>query len=55
MAAATVKRRKLDALGNATGKANTKPILDSRLYVVEFADGAEAEYSANSIAENMWA
>jgi hypothetical protein len=51
--AATVKRRKLDGFGNATGKANTNPILDSRLYIVEFADGAEAEYSANVIAENM--
>ena len=55
MAVATVKRRKLDGLGNATGKTNQNPILDSRLYVVEFADGAEAEYSANVIAKNIWA
>jgi hypothetical protein len=53
--AATVKRRKLDEFGNATGKANTNPILDTRQYILEFADGAEAEYSANVIAENMWA
>jgi hypothetical protein len=53
--ATTVKRRTLDGFGNATGKTNTNPILDSRLYSVEFADGTEAEYSANAIAENMWA
>ena len=55
VAVATVKRRKLDGLGNATGKTNQNPILDSRLYVVKFADGADAEYSANVVAENMWA
>ena len=55
VAAATVKRREPDSLGNATGKANTNPILDSRLYVVKFADGAEAEHSANVIVENVWA
>jgi hypothetical protein len=50
-----VKRRKLDDFGNAIGNANPNPILDTWLYVLEFQDGAEAEYSANVIAENMWA
>jgi hypothetical protein len=52
---ARVKRRKMDSFGNAIGTSNSNPILDTRLYTVEFADGAEAEYSANVIAENMWA
>jgi hypothetical protein len=50
-----VKRRKLDNFGNAIGKANLNPILDTRLYALEFANGIEAECSANVIAENMWA
>jgi hypothetical protein len=37
------------------GRASQNPILDTRTYRVEFPDGAEAEYSANAIAENMWA
>jgi hypothetical protein len=30
----TVKRRKLDSFGTATGKANSNPILDTQLYVL---------------------
>ncbi len=52
---ARVKRRKIDDFGNGIGKANVNPILDTRLYTLEFANGVEAEYSANVIAENMWA
>jgi hypothetical protein len=51
---ARVKRQKIDSFGNAVGTSNSNPILDTRLYTVEFADG-EAKYSANVIAENMWA
>ena len=47
------RKRELD--GSVKGKANRNPILDTRTYRVEFPDGAEAEYSANTIAENMWA
>jgi hypothetical protein len=50
-----VKRRKVDDFGDAMGNANSNPILDTRLYVLEFQDAAEAECSANVIAENMWA
>jgi hypothetical protein len=46
-----VERRKRDRDGNLIGKANHNPILDTRLYTVEFPDGKEAEYSANIIAE----
>jgi hypothetical protein len=53
--AARVKKRKVDSYGNAVGNSNSNPILDTRMYTVEFADGAKAEYSANVIAENMWA
>ena len=55
MTYARVKRRKLDQFGKAIGTASNNPILDTCLYVLEFPDGAEAEYSANVIAENMWA
>ena len=50
---AKVKFRKRDSEGNVIGKAAEHPILDTRLYVVEFPDGQEAEFAANTIAENM--
>ena len=50
-----VKRRKRNPDGSDLGRANANPILDTRVYEVEFEDGAMAEYSANVIAENMWA
>jgi hypothetical protein len=49
----TVLRRKRDSGGNLIGKAHKHPILDTRLYVVQFPDGKEAEYAANVIAESM--
>ena len=30
-------------------------MFDTRQYIIEFPDGAEAEYTANVIAENMYA
>ena len=50
-----VKSRKRDTNDNPVGKANTNPILDTRLYNVEFPDGHIAAYAANVIAENMYA
>ena len=50
-----VTGRKHDAHGRELGKWNTKAALDTREYIVEFPDGAEAEYAANTIAENMYA
>jgi hypothetical protein len=55
MITGTVKRRKVDEFEIPTGQRNANPILDTRTYLVEFPDGAELEYSANTIAENMWA
>jgi hypothetical protein len=46
--------RKRDAFGNPVGIENPNPILDTRVYQVEFPDGDISEYSANVIAENMW-
>ena len=45
--------RKRDADGKVVGKGNSNPVLDTRIYQVEFPDGAVAEYSANIIAENI--
>jgi hypothetical protein len=42
------RKRELD--GTIKGISNANPILG-----VEFPDGSEAEYLANSIAKNMWA
>lgn len=53
MLSGRVSTRKRDADGNLVGKANANPIMDTRMYVVEFPDGREAEYSANVIAENV--
>ena len=52
---AQVIARKRDANGNPVGRAHSNPILDTREYVVEFEDGAQDVYSANLIAENMYA
>ena len=48
-----VASRKRDSDGKVTGKSNVNPILDTRVYQVEYPDGAVAEYSANVIAENI--
>jgi hypothetical protein len=49
-----VKTRKRDADGNPIGKANSNPLLDTRLYEVEFPDGDIREYAANVIAESIY-
>jgi len=50
-----VKKRARDAHGNPFGKSNKNPILDTRLYEVEFVDGTIGTYAANVIAESMFA
>jgi hypothetical protein len=50
---ATVKRRLMDIEGNPVGRANSNPLLDSRKYLVEYADGSNEELTANIIAENI--
>jgi len=52
---ARVKKRLKDHRGNAIGIANTNPILDTRMYEVEFADGHKQSMAANYISENMFA
>ena len=50
---ATVKRRKRDHHGDPVGIKNDNPILDTRVYQLEFPDGRIDEYSVNVIAENL--
>ncbi len=52
---ARVIARKHDAQGNPIGITNPNPILDSRIYEVQFPDGKVQEYAANILAENMYA
>ena len=52
---ARVTKRLRDANGLPIGMANDNPILDTRLYEVEYLDGHKASLSANSIAQNMFA
>ena len=51
---ARVKRRKRDSDGNPIGRANNNPILDTRIFEVEFVDGHTAAMTANAIAENLF-
>ena len=48
-----VKKRKRDASGVPIGESNPNPILDTRIYEVEFPDGRVEEYSVNVLAENL--
>ena len=52
---AKVRGRKRQSDGTLLGKAHSNPILDTRTYEVEFADGQKTELAANVIAENMFA
>ena len=52
---ARVKRRALDDDGKPIGVASNNPILDSRLYEVEYIDGRIETLTANIIAENLLA
>jgi hypothetical protein len=49
-----VKRRAQNDDGEVYGTKNQNPILDTRAYDIEFPDGAYGEYTANTIAENMF-
>jgi hypothetical protein len=55
MARGRVIRRKRDVDGNSTGRANANPILDTRIYDVEFDEGDVTELTANMIAQAMYA
>ena len=51
---AIVVCRKRDSDGNLVGKKHSNPILDSRMYELQFPDGHREEYTANLIAENIY-
>ena len=51
---ARVKRRKKDSDGNPIGRAHQNPILDTRVFEVEFIDGHTAPMTANAISENLF-
>jgi hypothetical protein len=52
---ATVTRRIRDSEGQPMGKRHPNPILNTRLYEVEFPDGSTEAITANMIAENLYA
>ncbi len=55
LARGTVIGQKRDARGDPIGNANTDPIMDSRIYHIEFDDGNVCELTVNIIAESMYA
>ena len=52
---ARVTKRLKDANGLPIGLPNENPILDTRMYEVQYLDGEKASLVANSIAENLFA
>ena len=52
---ARVTKRLKDANGLPIGLANENPILDTRMYEVEYLDGERMSLAANNIAENLFA
>jgi hypothetical protein len=50
-----VVRRKRELDGTVRGRSNTNSMLDTRTYEIEFPDGRSDEYTANVIAEKMYA
>jgi hypothetical protein len=47
------RKRELD--GTVRGRADANSMLDTRTYEIEFPDGRSDEYTANVIAENIYA
>jgi hypothetical protein len=52
---ARVKKRLKDNNGKPIGVANKNPILDTRVFEVEFLDGHTVSLTANAIAESLFA
>ena len=48
-----VIKRKRDAMNLPIGEANPNPILDTRVYELQFPDGRIEEYAVNAIADNL--
>ena len=51
---ATVIKRKRRHDGTLIGTYDSNPILDSRIYEVQFPDGSLADYSTNVLIENIY-
>ena len=49
-----VIKQKRDDNGNPIGRSNSNPLLDKRVYEVQFPDGTEQEYTANLIATSLY-
>ena len=47
--------QKRDADGNYVGRTNYNPMLDKRVYLVEFDDGEVSELTENVISDSMYA
>jgi hypothetical protein len=52
---ARVTKRLRDKDGLPIGNMNNNPILDTRMYEMEYPDRRKASFPANAIAENMFA
>ena len=52
---ARVTKRLKDANGLTIGTSNENPILDTRMYEVEYIDGNKATLTADTIAQSMFA
>ena len=50
-----VTSRKRTSDGHLVGTSNPNPIMDTRIYEVEFHDGTFADFSTNEIMENLYA
>ena len=50
-----VVARKRSHDGNLIGTSNENPVLDSRIYTVDFGDGEYSDYSTNVLMENLYA
>ena len=55
MVTGKVRERKRNSDGKLKGTRHENTLFDSRAYIVEFPQNQEAEYTANIIAENMYA
>ena len=49
----TENKRERDSQGQPVDRADNNPILNSRIYELEYPDGKVEEYSVNTILENM--
>ena len=49
-----VQEHKRHVDGSKVSKSNSNPLFDARQYIIKFPDGAEKEYTTNTIAQNMY-